>query len=219
MDTDKIYTVIMDMVRDLGEKGLLRDTPDNSYKHQRILSRFLDAGRMLGAVKVIQSDLPTYREFRASSSRWIDETDWTDMTIYLVLYHMVQSYELIAKIFVWMLDADRLALKQHPTIFNILDRLERDVECGGFRKLLNNGLRNALAHGDYWIDQGESDWHLVYEGARHGRITFDELADESNRIQHVVTGLHLWYRSWLSNDPSMRDPTDRSRPDADSVCG
>ena len=218
VDTNNIYTVIMDLVCDLGEKGWLRDVPKSSYKHRRILSRFIDTGRLIGAAGGILSDPGTYGTLGTESSGWTDTPDRTKIIYCLALYHIVQSYELITKILTWMLDDDKLALKRHPTIFNILDRLEHDVECGRFRGLLNNGLRNALAHGDYCIERDGPDWQLVYEGAPGGRITFDKLADESNRIQHVVTALRLWYLSWLSNDLSMRDLADRRRRDPDLAC-
>ena len=218
MDTGRIYDVIMDLVCDLGKEGWLRDVPESSYRHRRILSRFIDTGRLIGSAGSIMYDPRTCGTFEPTSSGWADAPDRTKIIYCLVLYHIVQSYELIAKILTWMLDGDRLALKQHPTIFKILNRLKHDVKCDRFRDLLNPRLRNALAHGDYWIDRDGPDWQLVY-GAPEARITFDELADESNRIQHVVTGLRLGYLSWLSNDPSMCDPADKRSRDPDPAGG
>ena len=170
--------------------------PAGTQKHRKVFSRFNDTEDILNSIRDIQADPDTYREFRKASGRWLTEPVWTGIAFNLFLYRILQSYEFITKIFLDILDGKKLkGLKRHHSVLDIITGLPGDIECGEFRDLLNNGLRNALAHDDYWIEEGDPD-RLVYEAAPGG-LTFGDLVAEHNRIHRVLFTLHAWYGDWL----------------------
>lgn len=196
---DRIDGIVRRLMSDLGRTGWLRERPAGSQRHQRIFSRFSRMTTVITSTRNAHLDPHAGGALRRASSEWISREHWDEMIYGLLFYQMVQSYEHVAKIMAEILDGGRLGTAGPPQIFDILRRIGRDVECGEFEALLNRRLRNALAHGDYWINEGRYGWYLVYDGAPRGGLAMGDISDEYFRIYGVHFALQSWYGEWLKH--------------------
>ena len=212
MDSARTDCITGCLVRDLGRAGWLCKSPDDSDDIQKIYQRLSNTNSAFATVQGIHTDPATYKAFRNDTSKWLSDPVWAELSNNLVFYHLVQSYEFIAKMLMEILDCGRLSLKRPPTAFEILQKLGKSVEWGEFAALLNNDLRNAMAHGRYWIAKGAPDWKLAYAGAPDGGFTLWDLSVEFNRIHQVLLSLYTWYAEWLHAGPG-RDPVQAARAD------
>lgn len=188
--TDRINRIVIRLMLDLDGAGWLRERPAGSRKYRMILSRLDNTNPMMDAVRSIQEDPGAYDEFRKVSSKWLDESVWTDIVLHLLIYRIIQLYEFITKILVDSIDEDKLANLKRSSLVSIVDLFSNDVECSEFRALLNNDLRNALAHDDYWISGTPA--RLVYDEAPMG-ISLRDLDHEYDCLREIVSTLGDWY--------------------------
>ncbi|MDA7997178.1 MAG: hypothetical protein MPI93_04110 [Nitrosopumilus sp.] len=188
--TDRINRIVIRLMLDLDEAGWLRARPAGSRKYRMILSRLGNTNPMMDAIRSIEEDPDTRDEFRKASSKWLDESVWTDIVLHLLIYRIIQLYEFVTKILVDSIDEEKLADLRRPSLVSIVDLFSKDVECGEFRNLLNNDLRNALAHDDYWIFGVPA--RLVYDEAPAG-IALRDLDHEYECLREIVSTLADWY--------------------------
>ena len=189
-EEERIAGIVRSLMLDLEEKGWLRKSAILP-KNEKIFDRLLLTRITFLSVRKIHDDPAEYRALRRACPR-LAGWDWDEILSSMLLYHILQSYEFVTKVLAEELDLDKLGLRGQPMMFDILRRLGRTVECSRFESLLNRGLRNALAHGDYWIEDLPSGWRLVYDGAPPGGLTMRDLDAESRRIHGMLQALYHW---------------------------
>ncbi|CAI9830697.1 hypothetical protein IBTHAUMO2_1050012 [Nitrosopumilaceae archaeon] len=209
-EADRIDRIVRSLMHDLEENGWFREAPVISRKAERIFTRLCLTNFTFLNISITRDNAAKYKTLMADTFPRLSESDWEEMTSCMIFYHIIQSYEFVAKIFVEVLDPARLGMTRPPVISDILKRLDKTIECGEFASLMNNRLRNALAHGDYWIERDPSGRRLVYDGAPDGGLTMRDLVAESRIIREVIAALVVWCRNRLHAsflpDPA-RDPS------------
>lgn len=200
-----IYRVVGRLMDGLAKNGMLREEPADTPELRGILSRFCRMTSVMLSFRTVYHDPRKGAELRRRTSRWLSVDDWDEIMYNLTLYHLVQSYELTGTILAWVLGMAGSGTRRLPKISKMLENA--GPGRGEFEALLNEDLRNALAHGDYWVDDGADGWHLVYEDAPRGGLGIRDVAAEHYRIHGALSALRSWYDGWLARgQPSQGGP-------------
>ena len=209
-EEERIAGIVRSLMLDLEKRGLLK-RPAISRKNVHIFIRLFHTRLAFLSVRKIRDDPAEYRALLRKVPR-LSEWDWDEILSSMLLYHILQSYEFVTKALIEELDLDKLGLRRSPMMLDILRKLGGTAECGRFESLLNRGLRNALAHGDYWIGGLPSGRRLVYDGAPPGGLAMQDLDAESRRIHGRMRAPDDW-----QGDRMRRFQAPRPPPGADPV--
>lgn len=154
----KIDECVSFIMAKLDEMGLIIHDAPSDKESVKIHAKIEDNVNLLQKFHFILEDKQKFSEYKKAVTGYFDENDFMRMFSNLHIENILEQQEEVKR---WLLlilnsekEVDGIKISKSDMFGKLLNKLSKILKFDEIFLLFNNELRNALAHGDWWWEDG-----------------------------------------------------------------